>query len=350
MRLFLIGAFSTILILIGMLGYRQNIFQSTPLPYDDEQTGLNNQVIIHFSHVVAENTPKGIAAARFAELVKEKSKGKLIVQIHANGILYNDNNELEALREGKVQMIAPTFSKLTNYLPSWQVLDLPFLIENNEQLAAILTGDLSKSLLDELHTLDIKGLTFWSNGFKQIAAKHKTLEIKDFAGKQVRVMPSNILEQQIYLLGGKPIATSFNDIYSEISVKQIDAQETVISNLYSKGLYSIQNHITLSNHGILAYSVMMNENFWKELSPKNQQIITESLNEMSEWQHEHAVTLNEQNLNTLRKTKNVFLYELSEKEFASWKQATDPLYTMYEKQLHQPYYKQFLNEINGTKK
>ncbi|KGR78517.1 DctP family TRAP transporter solute-binding subunit [Ureibacillus manganicus] len=338
----------TIIILIVLLGYRQNIFSQGTLPYDDEQVGIEDQVIIKFSHVVAENTPKGIAAEKFARLVEEKSNGRMVVQVYPNGMLYNDVNELQALKEGDIQMIAPTFSKMTDYLPNWQVLDLPFIIENEKQLKKVLTGSFSEKLIAELDGLNIKGLTFWSNGFKQIASSYSPiLETHHFWHKKIRMMPSDILKEQYYLLRAKPITRTFDEVYKEIEKNLVDAQENTISNIFSKKFYEMENHITLSNHGILSYVVMMNEEFWNDLSISDQKIITDSLDEMENWQFEQAENINAINLQTLAHNKNVFIYELDEKNKRKWQEKLNPIYEYYRKNIHPNYLNELLNEINN---
>ena len=89
LRFYVITTIITIVVLVATITYRLDLWNQKDLPYDDEQTGLDDQIIINFSHVVAENTPKGLAAIKFAELVKEKSNGDMIVQIYPNGIMYN---------------------------------------------------------------------------------------------------------------------------------------------------------------------------------------------------------------------------------------------------------------------
>ena len=344
LRFYVITAIITIFVLVASISFRLDVWNQKDLPYDDEQIGLDDQIIINFSHVVAENTPKGLAAIKFAELVKEKSNGKMIVQIFPNGVLYNDKNELTALKEGDIQMIAPTISKMTEALPSWQVLDLPFIFENDEQVYEVLHGELSKDLLHELKSLDIHGLTFWHNGFKQMASQTAPLlEVEDFKNLSIRSMPSTILKEQFTLLKAKPLVTTFNDLYAASQSNEIIAQENTISNLYSKGYYKMQPNITLSNHGILAYSVLMNENFWKNLNDEQQKIIEDSLNEMQRWQHDQAIALNEENLQQLKTMDQVQIHSLTVKQLNHWKQALQPIYKSYEKlstkdfllQLHQ---------------
>ncbi|MFC7684657.1 DctP family TRAP transporter solute-binding subunit [Ureibacillus sp. GCM10028918] len=344
MKLFLTGSFITIIILIVLFSYRQSIFSTTSLPYDDEQQGLNEQITIHFSHVVAENTPKGAAAEKFKELVEEKSNGKVVVQIYPNGMLYNDESELEALLENKVQMIAPTSSKMTNALPNWQVLDLPFIIENNEQLKKLLNGETSKSLLEELERINVKGLTFWNNGFKQIASTSPIVEVEQFKGKRVRVMGSDILHEQFNLLDAKPIAIPFGEVYTDLKDNMIDAQENTISNIFSKQFHTMENHITLSKHGVLAYAVMMNGDFWNSLDAESQKIITDSLDEMQDWQFEQAEQFNNENLTYLKAIPNVKIYELNDLTKKDWKEKLKPIYNHYEKKINNHYLEELLNE------
>ncbi|WP_159083055.1 MULTISPECIES: DctP family TRAP transporter solute-binding subunit [unclassified Lysinibacillus] len=347
MRFYVITALITITVLVVSISFRLDVWNQKELPYDDEQIGLDDQIIINFSHVVAENTPKGIAATKFAELVKEKSDGKMIVQIFPNGILYNDENELSALKQGDIEMIAPTISKMTESLPSWQVLDLPFIFENDEQVYEVLHGELSKNLLHELNSIDIHGLTFWHNGFKQMASQSTPLlEVEDFNNLSIRSMPSTILKEQFTLLKAKPIVTTFNDLYAASQNNEILAQENTISNLYSKGYYAMQPNITLSNHGILAYSVLMNEDFWESLNNKQQKIIEDSLDEMQQWQHDQAIALNKENLKQLRSINQVQIQALSAEQLNHWKQALHPIYKSYEKLTAKGYLSQLRREIN----
>ena len=145
MRVYITTALCTLVVLIGLIGYQQKFWQDASLPFDDEQEGLNDQIVLHFSHVVAEDTPKGQAASKFAELLEQKSNGRIRVVIYPNGLLYSDDEEFDALQNGDIQMIAPTVSKLTDLFPAFQVLDLPFLFETDEEVERILTGPLGSS-------------------------------------------------------------------------------------------------------------------------------------------------------------------------------------------------------------
>jgi tripartite ATP-independent transporter DctP family solute receptor len=305
-------------------------FRNENMVYDDEQQGLKKQIVIYFSHVVAENTPKGLAAQKFADLVEKKTNGRVKVEVFPNGSLYSDGEEMDALLRGDVQMIAPTFSKVTGLIPEWQVLDLPFLFHDYNDVERTFTEDVGAQLLAMLDQKGIKGLALWSNGFKQMMSTARPLvRPDDFRGLRFRIMPSEVIEKQFRLLGGEPIVVSFDHVYRSLENHEFDGQENTISNIYSKGFYKFQPYITISNHGYLGYAVMMNKTFWESLPKDIQQKITEAIQETTMWNLQQSKKQNEQELEKIKQNKNIHVYELSEEEKKRWEQKFAPLYGQF---------------------
>jgi tripartite ATP-independent transporter DctP family solute receptor len=320
--------------LIGsMIFIMKRHFSEANIVYDDEQKGLNKQIVIYFSHVVAENTPKGLAAQKFAELVEEKTNGRVKVEVFPNGSLYSDEEEIDALMRGDVQMIAPSFSKVTELIPEWQVLDLPFIFEDYHDVEKVFTGEVGKQLLAMLGKKGMKGLAFWSNGFKQVTSnRHLFIEPKDFKGLRFRIMPSKAIEEQFRLLGAKPIVVPFNHVYQSLEKQEFDGQENTISNIYSKGFYQFQPYMTVSNHGYLGYAVLMNEKFWESLPKDVQKQIVAALEETTLWNLKQSKQQNEQQLMEMKNNSNIQIYKLTDKERKEWKEKFAPLYEEFEKQ------------------
>ncbi|OPX01386.1 TRAP transporter substrate-binding protein [Geobacillus sp. LEMMY01] len=330
--------------LVGWAASRQ--LGREPLVYDDEQKGLKKQIIIYFSHVVAENTPKGLAAQKFAELVEQKTNGRVKVEVFPNGSLYSDGEELDALLRGDVQMIAPSFSKVTELVPEWQVLDLPFLFRDEDDVRRVFTGKVGAELLRMLEAKGIKGMAFWSNGFKQMMGTTRPLIAPDdFRGLRFRIMQSEVIEKQFRLLGGEPIAVSFDRVYRALEQHKFDGQENTISNIYSKGFYKFQPYITISNHGYLGYAVMMNQSFWDSLPKDIQQKITEAMAEATHWNLQQSKEQNERELKQLERQEGVHLYMLSETEKKKWQQKFAPLYEEFTRQFGS----KLLNEIKESR-
>lgn len=330
MKNFLIAAVCIITLLLVYMGFRHNFGQKTSLPNDSEQEGLNDQIVINFSHVVAENTPKGLAANKFAELVEEKTDGTIQVEVYPNSILYSDDEELRAIQNGDVQMIAPSFSKVTALVPAWEVLDLPYLFDDYEEVREIFMGETRDKLLGMLAEYDVKGLALWNNGFKQMTTSAVPVSTtEDLRGLTFRTMPSQMLEKQFVLAGAKAMNANFDNVYHLLENKELDGQENTISNVYSKGFYQVQNHMTLTNHGLLGYAVLMNGEFWDSLPVDLQNAVTAAMEEATAWNFKQSEKMNEDSLMKIKASSQTKIHELSKEERLQWKQSFLPLYDYY---------------------
>src|SRR5436853_7190672 len=128
-------------------------------------------IVIKFSHVVAQDTPKGKAAEYFKKLAEDRTKGKVKVEVYANSTLYKDKEEVEALQLGAVQMLAPSLAKFGPLgVREFEVFDLPYIFPNKAVLYRVTEGPIGKSLFSKLESKGITGLAYWDNGFKVMSA------------------------------------------------------------------------------------------------------------------------------------------------------------------------------------
>ncbi|PGT81361.1 DctP family TRAP transporter solute-binding subunit [Bacillus sp. AFS040349] len=340
---YLIGSCLVVLGLIFSLIFYPFQNADHDVSYDDEQEGLSEQIVIKFSHVVAENTPKGLAAQRFAQLAAEKTNGIVKVEVVPNGALYTDEQELEALENNNVQMIAPSLSKMTKLTPEWGLFDLPFLFENDEDVEEIFSGQISERLLT-LHTKEnIKGMALWSNGFKQMTSNVHALQIPgDFQGQRFRTMPSSIIEEQFQQLGARPISIPFDQLYTSLEQDMFDGQENTISNIYSRRLYEFQTNMTISNHGFLGYVVLINQNFWNSLPKDIQEGLTSAMKETTEWMLNESVKMNIEQLKLMKDESTIDIHVLTSEERAEWVEKLMPVYKSYQQGINDELIKNYI--------
>ncbi|WP_082235716.1 DctP family TRAP transporter solute-binding subunit [Halobacillus massiliensis] len=311
------------------------------LEYDDEQEGIKDEIVINFSHVVAENSPKGMAARRFESLIEERSHGEIKVQIHPNGSLYNDVSEYEALKNGNVEMIAPATTKLTDRYPNWQVLDLPFVFPTYGAVQETYEGEIGQALLSELKRDNIEGLTFWYNGYKQITNNTKPIiHPDDFRHLHFRTMGGPAVKAQFHQLGASTSVLPFNKTYENLEVDFVNGQENTTSNIYSKKLYRHQSYMTLSNHGYLGYAVLINQDFWESLSEEHQKIISAALEETTDWIRRHSIEINDEHNRQLRQQEDFQIDYLTKEQRDLWKQKLLPVYKETETEVDKKIMKQ----------
>ncbi|HPZ42386.1 MAG TPA: TRAP transporter substrate-binding protein [Bacillota bacterium] len=295
---------------------------------DSEQVSPEEKIVIKFSHVVAENTPKGLAAQRFAALVKERTNGKVEVQVFPNSTLYKDGEEIQALQSGAVQMIAPTTSKLSGLFPQWQIFDLPYAFPDEDTVHRAMDGYIGTQLYQGLSLQKMKALAFWDNGFKQMTNSQRPLiHPSDFQGLTFRVMiNSNVLKRQFEKLNAQPVEVSFDDLYRALESGEVDGGENTMSNICSKNLYKVQPYLTISNHGYMGYVVITNSDFWSSLPEDIRSLLEETLLEVTHWEREQASLMNQRDLEHIISSGYVQVHYQSEAEKKEWEQALKPLY------------------------
>jgi C4-dicarboxylate-binding protein DctP len=308
----------------------QSFFSEQAVSEDYEQAGMKDQIVIKFSHVVAEKTPKGLAAVRFAKLVDEYTDHRVKVEVFPNQSLYSDKDEMKALLDNKVQMIAPATAKLTDISPKWLLLDLPYIFPNRAALKETLYGEVGKELLQDLEKHDMKGMALWTNHFKQVTSNTPIRTPADFDGKAFRIMPSKVLKEQFEHFGASASMLGFNETFENLEKNNTDSQENTISNIYSKKLYRLQSHLTISDHGFLGYGVLMNQEFWDGLPEDIQAEIERAMQETTEWIWVKSDEMNRQLLAEIEKTSSISIYKLSPAEKKQWMEEMKVIYPQFE--------------------
>lgn len=301
----------------------------SPRVIDEQQVDKNEKIVIKFSHVVSENTPKGLAAKRFADLVRERTGGYVEVQVFPDSMLYKDGEEFEALKSGAVQMLAPATSKLSTMFPEWQVFDLPYAFPDLTTAHSLMDGPLVQELFTDLKEQKFLGLAMWDSGFKQFTNNIRPLrKPEDFKGLHFRIMTSQVLKVQFAELGAQASPMPFNDVYQALINGTVDAEENTISNIYTQNFDHSQKYLTLSNHGYLGYVVLTNTDFWNSLPPEVSKILEDTLREVTIWERERAGEMNQKQLETLEREGKLQIVRLSQGERLQLQKALNPVYDL----------------------
>src|SRR3954452_20759931 len=227
-----------------------------------------SQIVINFSHVVANDTPKGKGALKFKELGEKYTNGKVKIEVYPNSTLYKDKEEIEALQLGSVQMLAPSTAKFAPLgAKEFEALDLPWLFKDEETYARVMKGQVGKWLFQKLESKGISGLAYWDNGFHMTSANRPLLMPADFQGLKVRISGSKIADQYFRDVGLIPQIMAFSEVYQALQTGVVDGCENTASNYLTQKFFEVQKDITVSYHAHLQYAVIVNTKFWNGLPP-----------------------------------------------------------------------------------
>ena len=287
-------------------------------------------VLVRFSHVVAPDTPKGQMALRFKELVELRAAGRIRVEVYPDSQLYGDDDEMEALRLGAVELLAPSLSKLGNFgVPEFEVFDLPFLFSDLAQVRLVTQGSIGQQLLQRLGRQQMLGLGFLDNGFKQMSGGKPLRAPLDYKGQRLRVQASRVLVAQMRALGALPVVLPFGETQLALASGVVDGTENPLSNFLTQGLASVQPEVTLTQHGYLGYAVVTNPRFWASLTTGDRDLLITALAEAVALGNRLSAELNQQALQQLRRTPGVRVHELTPPERAALKLAVQPVYDAF---------------------
>jgi C4-dicarboxylate-binding protein DctP len=284
-------------------------------------------IVIKFSHVVAPNTPKGLAAEKFKELAEKYTGGKVKVEVYPNSQLYKDKEELEALQLGAVQMLAPSNSKFGPIgVKEFEVFDLPYILPDLKTLRKVTDGPLGAKLLKLLDSKGMTGLAYWDNGFKQMSANKKLLTPADYKGVKFRIQSSKVLEAQFRSLGSIPQVMAFSEVYQALQTGVVDGCENTASNYLTQKFHEVQKHITMSYHAHLQYAVIVNQKFWNGLPADIRREVDKAMDEATEYTNSIAVKENEDALAEIKASGKTTLHTLTADQQKAWRTAMQPTY------------------------
>lgn len=296
--------------------------------------GPAEPIRIKFSHVVAEETPKGKAANYFRDLVAERTQGRVIVEVYPNSELYKDQEELEAVQLGSIQMVAPSLAKIGPLgIHEFELFDLPFLFADTTSVHRVTHGDVGRQLLARLNGTGLLGLAFWDNGFKQMSANRPLLEVADFNGLHMRIQASQVLDAQMRALGAVPDPMALSDVYAALQSGVTDGAENPASNFYTQKMYEVQRYLTLSNHGYLGYVVIVNERFWRGLPDELLRILADAVTDAARYANEIARAENDAALAKIRATGATRILELSAGQVRAWRAAVSSVRADFQERL-----------------
>jgi C4-dicarboxylate-binding protein DctP len=290
--------------------------------------GADTDFVIRFAHVVTPETPKGQAAERFAELIEDSCGDELSVEIYPNSELYGDEDELQALQSGAVQMLAPASAKFTTIAPQVQVLDLPFLFDSVEDIPEVASPDTAVGEAiyenDALAERGIKVLGLWDNGLKQLSSNDPMKQPDDLGGLRFRIQPSDVLRSQFDAWGAETTPMAFAEVYNALQQGVIDGQENPYSNIVSQNMHTVQKHITESEHGYIGYVHTVNARFFDSLPSELQDCVTEAADEAAVFNREVAAKLNEDAKKEIAEAGTTTITELTDEQRRAFKDEVVP--------------------------
>ena len=287
------------------------------------------EVVIKFSHVTnTDRHPKGIAATLLAERVNAEMDGSMCMEVFPSSSLYNDDQVLEAMLQGDVQMAAPSLSKFEAFTKQFRIFDLPFMFTNIEAVDAFQVSETGQAMKDSMQRRGLQGLEFWHNGMKQFSANVPLEAPTDAEGLKFRVQTSDVLVAQMEALGASPQPMAFSEVYGALQTGVVDGQENTWSNIHGQKFFEVQDGITETNHGIIDYLVVTSVDFLDSLEPDVRDQFLTILGEVTETRNAEAFAVNEEAKQSIIDAGGE-IRQLTDEQRSAWVETMRPVWDQF---------------------
>ena len=249
------------------------------LPGCSTEQSVTPEYVLTYAENQPDDYPTTQGAVRFAELVRQRTGGKVVIQVKSGGEYGTEQEVWEQLAIGGVDFARLSLSVLADDLPKLNVLMLPCLYDDAAHMWRVLDGEIGEEFLQEFAQRDMVGLSWYDAGARSFYSSKPIRSLQDLAGRTVRVQDSGILLDMIRLLGAQPVTTAYSDVYSAFETGQIDTAENNWPAYYSMDHYKVARYYTLDEHSRVPEVQLASGRTWAKLPAEYQQILRECAKE-----------------------------------------------------------------------
>ena len=224
--------------------------------------------------VQAKDHPHGLGAQKFADILKEKSDGKMKVMVFASGTLGGDAQVISSVQGGTVDMTLVTPGLLSGIEKGFALYGLPFLFKNSAEVDAVLDGPVGQNLLTKLEPHGLMGLGYWDHGFRHVTnSKHPIQKVEDLKGLKLRLQQIPTAIESFKAMGVNVVPLSFTELYTAMETRTVDGQENPLAAIETSKFYEVQKYLSLTGHFYDPLVAIFSKRTWDKLNETERELV-----------------------------------------------------------------------------
>jgi tripartite ATP-independent transporter DctP family solute receptor len=293
--------------------------------------------------------PQGVGAKKFAELIEQKSGGKIKVKVFAGGTLGGEQQVASGMQGGtiEVSMMAP--AQLVGNFKEFLVLDFPFAFANEREADLVLDGPLGKKLLEPMPSRGLVGLVYMEQGYRSISnSKRPINKLEDIQGLKIRTIQNPLYIDMLNTLGANAVPMPFPELYTALETGTVDGQENPYSTVEASKFNEVQKYFSNTRHIYNPQLLMVSKKFWDSLSDEEKKIFEEAAVETRDYQRKVAREMSDKSREALIK-EGMQINDIAPEEIARMREAVKPVVEKYSAQVGPELAKQFYDEVEKAR-
>jgi tripartite ATP-independent transporter DctP family solute receptor len=304
---------------------------------------------IKFPTVNSADHPQTLGAQKMADVIAEKSGGKIKVKVFPNGTLGGEQQVAAAMQGGTVEISMMSPAQLVGTVKEFVVLDFPFSFKNEAQADAVLDGPFGKRLMDYMPAKGWVGLGFMEQGFRSISNSRRAInKMEDIKGLKLRTILNPLYVEMLNILGANAVPMPFPELYSALETKTVDGQENPETSVDANKFYEVQKYFSGTRHIYNPQMVLASKKFWDTLSADEKKIFEDAFLEARDLQRKAARAMTGKSRKVMT-DNGMELNEIDPAELARMSAAVKPVTDKYAAQLDPDLVKAFYAELEKVK-
>ncbi|MEG2483732.1 MAG: DctP family TRAP transporter solute-binding subunit [Lachnospiraceae bacterium] len=271
----------------------------------DKETKNDGQVTWKLAHTESKDTMYDMYAKKFAQLINEKSDGRINVDVYPVGQLGDSAAQLEMIQTGGIDIGIFAAGDVGSTFPAAQAMALNFLFSDRDEVnnKVLFEGEAVKALSKVMEEKNIHVYDWFSLGNMQWTSNKPLHTIADFKGLKIRIMNTPLISENYKAFNASPTPMPFMETYSGLQLKTVEGTEQPINAIEEMKFYEVQDYITFSNHSQMASFMAMNGDFWNNLSAEDKELVQSIIPELQTYAEECLAKVQKEKFDLIKEKK-----------------------------------------------
>ena len=294
-----------------------------------KKNAKESKMVLRYAENQPQDYPTTQAAYKFAEMVEQKTNGRIHIDVYYGAQLGDEKSVIEQLQFGAIDFTRVSISPLSEFDKSLNVLQLPYLYKDAAQMWRVLDGELGEKFLSNVSSSNLIGLSWFDAGARNFYnSKRPVTKLADLKGLKIRVQESQLMMGMVAAVGANATPMAYGEVYSALQTGVIDGAENNWPSYESTSHYEVSKYYVLDEHTRVPEMQMISKKTWEKLSPEDQKIIKECALESAKIERE-LWAAKEKASEEKVKAGGAVITELEPGEKEKFQAAMAPLYAQF---------------------
>ena len=299
-------------------------------------------IVLRLAETHPQDYPTTKGDYEFARLVKERSGGRIQIEVYYGSQLGQEKAVIEQVQFGAIDMTRVSISPVASFVPKLNAFQMPYLYRDEAHMWKVLKGDIGKGLLASLEPFGFIGLGWFEAGSRNFYnSKRPITKPEELKGLKIRVQESELMMGLVSAFGAVPTPMAYGEVYSALQTGVVDGAENNWPSYFSTSHYEVAKYFCLDEHTRVPEIIIGSKISLGRLSKADQDLIKQAALDAIDYQRAEWAKYEQISIDKVKAGGAQISYIGDKTE---WQKLMDPLYKKQSKEIQD-----FVKQIQAVK-